>query len=207
MNIFKNIFNTSESSIEDKVLKLIEKNYSPFTSAFKSKATDTEGKILLLSTVYEYLIKKEGVNSFTFNTILNKFVASLDGVIVSSIVASSSKTVKDFIIERCKMYQFFHKYLILTASNGGVPSGTCYCLYIKPLGKYEYFQCLKNDNNEYEEVSLDTNAFLNYASQGRAILSAEEEYIVRDFRIFEYFVTSYFAAERNFKTELFKLFN
>lgn len=204
MKSINTFFGLSSNKEEDKILKLIEKHHKTFTRAYSSQ-TAIEGKILLLSIVYVYYNLKKGKNSTAFNSILTKFISKLDKQIISLIIDKSSKNIKTFILERCELYSFFDKYESLIINKGGVPGGTCYCLYIDPFCNYQYSQYIMNDNGEYESVNLELNQFLEHVKSDRGFLATDDKFVC-DPSVFLYFADNYFTTHRMFVYELLKIF-
>lgn len=137
MGILNNLFGGNKS-LEDKILALIDKHYSSFTRINqKNSNSDLEGRILLLSVVFEYLQKRTTDETPIVFNLMSEFSNKLSPNAVQTINKNGLGPANKFILERISFYNSNFQYF--TSSMGKtIPMGICFCLYANPLGKVEY---------------------------------------------------------------------
>jgi len=187
--------------MEDEILSLIETHYSSFTRIIKQNSqTDTEGKILLLSSAYEIFTKQEGKQSPSFQSLMRKFIMSLDSSIINIIEKNGVGPVEEYIVQRCKDYETEMMYQVV-AEKGTVPMGICFCLFKSPLSKYEYLKCIRT-NNGYTVTKMDTELFQEKIRRKEGIIGNTDEYSYNDLNVILKFCQTYFPTRIRFEQKL-----
>lgn len=137
MGLFDNLFG-SNKTMEDKIFVLIDKYYAGFTRIIRSNInTDIEGKLLLLSVVFEHLQENQSTKTPIISNLMTKFEERLPASAIQTINQNGVGPVSKFIFERIIFYSTNFQYFI-EGMGKILPMGICYCLYGNPLGKVEY---------------------------------------------------------------------